>query len=216
MSQMLDLPARQMLNEFGKGIGMPGSGSVAVISAMSGVQMLISVCKLTIGKERYAAVHSEMAEIQKELERVYLPRLEKILYADAATVKEMLRYRILRDKETEPAKKQEYKQLAYAQLEKATDTMIDLCSVCLEIIPMALHAYEIGLKSARGDSGVVLSNLLSGASSGLYMTLINIKDAKNGSWTIAKRAEVETFFGRLHEYQYIFSGRLAAMYNKAW
>lgn len=213
MPQLIDMPAKEMLELFGKGIGMPGSGCVAAFSALSGVHLLVSVCKLTTSKERYASVHEDIARIQSELENIYIPRLAAVMDDDAAAVKEMLRYRILRDKETDDAEKEEYRQQAIEQLKRATDTMTDLCGTCLDIIPMALEVYDIGLKSARGDTAVVLSNLLSAAASGLYTVLINVKNAKGGDWAAATRAETETFFGRLHEYQYIFSGRLAGMYN---
>ncbi|HEY9177181.1 MAG TPA: cyclodeaminase/cyclohydrolase family protein [Flavipsychrobacter sp.] len=215
MSYLLDLPAKQMLEVFSKGIGMPGSGCVAAFSALSGVHLLVSVCKLTTTKERYKDVHEEIARIQAELENTYIPRLAAIVDEDAAAVKEMLRYRILRDKETDEAKQEEYRQQATEQLKRATATMMDLCSTCLDIVPMVLEVYDVGLKSARGDTAVVFSNLLSGAASGLYTVLINIKHAKGSDWATATRAETETFFGRLHEYQYIFSGRLAAMYNNS-
>lgn len=215
MSYLLDLPAKQMLEVFSKGIGMPGSGCVAAFSALSGVHLLVSVCKLTTTKDRYKDVHEEIARIQAELENTYIPRLTTVIDEDAAAVKEMLRYRILRDKETDEAKQQEYRQQAMEQLKRATDTMMELCSTCLDIVPMALEVYDIGLKSAKGDTAVVLSHLLSGAASGLYTVLINVKNAKGADWATATRAETETFFGRLHEYQYIFSGRLAAMYNNS-
>lgn len=214
MDNLLDMPARHMLDEFGKGIGMPGSGPVAIVSTMSGLHLLVSICKLTLNKEKYHWVHQEMRDIEKSILEEYLPRLDKIMHEDADTVKNMVRMRILRDKETDPQKKQEYRTQALQHLEKATDTMIELCSICLDIIPMALHTYQVGLKSAQGDSVVALSNLLSGASSGLYMVLCNMQTGKNCQWANSKRAIVETFFGRLHEYQYIFSGRLASLYNK--
>lgn len=215
MSSLLDKPATEMLNTFSKGIGMPGSGCVAALSALSAAHLLVSVCKLTTTKERYKEVHDEMAQIQEALETKYIPRLATIIDDDAAAVKEMLRYRIQRDKETDELKKDELQQKAQEGLKNATDTMISLCATCLDIIPMALEVYNIGLKSAKGDTAVVLSNLLSGAASGLYTVLINIKTAKEQEWTVALKPGIETFFGRLHEYQYIFNGKLETLYNKA-
>lgn len=213
MKNLLEMTGREMLAEFGKGKGMTGSGAVTVMSAMSGAELLISVCKLTCSKERYADFHDEIADIQQILQTHYLPELEKIMKLDLLAVSQMLKYRIQRDKEADPAKKKEYKELANEQLENATDTMMDFCRLCLDIIPMALQVYRVGLKSAQGDSGVALSSLLSCAGSGLFTALINIQNAKGAEWTNTKRTEVETFFGRLQEYQHILSGKLARMYN---
>lgn len=213
MADILDKKGREMLSEFGKGKGMTGSGAAIVLSAMSGAQLLISVCKLTCSKERYTDVHDEIADIQQILQTHYLPELEKMMVLDMEAVAEMLKYRIQRDKETDKVKKEEYDKQAKALLENATNTMMDFCRLCLDIIPMALQVYRIGLKSAQGDSGVALNSLLSCAGSGLFTALINIQNAKAASWTNSKRSEVETFFGRLHEYQYIVNGKLARMYN---
>lgn len=213
MSQMLDLTGKQILSEFGKGIGMPGSGSVAALSVLSATQLLISVCKLTLNKAKYNNVHAEISEIQTQLLN-HLPKLERILNDDGAAVKNMVHYRVLRDKETDPAKKKELALRATNELEKATDTTIELCDTCLEIIPLGLQVFRVGQQSAKGDSAVAVNTLLSGAFSGLYMTLLNIELAKNATWTASKRSNLEKFFGRLHEYQYILSGKLAALYNK--
>ncbi len=215
MSFLLDKPATELLNTFSKGIGMPGSGCVAALSALSATHLLVSVCKLTTTKERYREVHGEISRVQEALETKYIPRLAAIVDEDAGAVKEMLRYRIQRDKETDEQKKNELQQKADEGLKNATDTMIGLCATCLDIIPMALEVYNIGLKSAKGDTAVVLSNLLSGASSGLYTVLINIKTAKEQEWTASLKTEIETFFGRLHEYQHIFNGKLETLYNKS-
>src|SRR5690606_29946199 len=98
-----------------------------------------------------------------------------------------LRQRIKRDKETDPVKKEEYRLQAMHELEIATATVIDLCDTCLNIIPMALQLYKVGLKSAQGDSAVALNTLLCGASSGLFTSLINIRLAKGSSWVTARR-----------------------------
>lgn len=216
MNKILDNTTRDLLNQFGKGQGMTGAGSIAALSALSGTQMLVSVCKLTTGKERYAEAQADVKEIQEQLENVYIPRLESILEDDIAVVKDMLRLRIQRDKETDEMKKQELKIQAQQALVQATDSMLSLTETCIDIIPMALHIYRRGLKSAQGDSGIALSNLLSAASSGLYATLKNIQSSKDKEWAASRYEKVETFYGRLHEYHHIFTGRLESIFKTAF
>lgn len=211
---MIDMPVKELLAEFGKGKGMPGSGGATILSAMAGIQLLVSVCKLTRDKERYSDFHEDMAAIQSTLETKYLPLLAQLMEEDRQAVHDMLRQRILRDKVTDPDKKREHKEKAIAQLQTATDSMLTFCRICLDIIPMALQVYRDGQKSAKGDTIVALSNLLSGASSGLFTALVNIQNAHEASWVDMKRSETEIYFGRLHEYQYIFNGKLAAAYNQ--
>ena len=210
----LQLSTEELLHAFGKGIGMTGAGSVAALSALSASQMLVSVCKLTLLKDTYKAQHEEAGNIRQQLENDFLPQLQSIFNKDSEIVGRMLKYRIQRDKAEDDALKAEYSLLAMAELEKATDNMMELCRICLDIIPRALYLYNSGLKSARGDSGVALSNLLSAGYSGLYTALVNIQSAKKIAWTAAKNDDIETYFGRLHEYQYIFFGKLTSIYNK--
>lgn len=214
MTHLLDMPVKDLLKEFGKGKGMTGAGASVALGAIAATQILVSVCKLTSGKETYAAAHEPLAGIQQKLEAKYIPVLEAIMQADAAAVENMLRMRLARDNEPDEAKKEALKQQAEKMLEGATATMLKLCNTCIDIIPLCMEIYDIGLKSAKGDTGMAFSSLLSAASSGLYATLINIKSAKGATWTVGLRDQVQTCFGRLHEYQYIFSGRLAAIYNE--
>lgn len=211
---MLDMPTRDLLNEFSKGIGMTGSGAVTVLSAISGVHLLVSVCKLTRNKKKYEDVHEEVKQIQEQLQDIYLPRLETLMEEDIAVVRAMLGHRVRRDKAADDKQKAEHKKKADALLKDATDSVMEFCRICLEIIPKALYVYKNGLKSAQGDTAAVLSIMLSGASSALYAVLVNIKAAKGADWTAERRAEAEVYFGRLPEYQYIFSGKLATLYNK--
>lgn len=213
MSHLLDKPAREMLAEFGKGAGMKGAGATVALNAIAATQILISICKLTSSKEKYISAHATMKETQQVLENKYLPRLERTMQADATTVENMLRLRMLRDSETDPEKKQALKLQAAATLEGATVTMITLCTDCLEIIPLALEMHQIALKSAQGDTIMALNSLLAAATSGLYASLKNIQASKNAEWVLEKREIVTISFGRLHEYQYILSGKLAALYN---
>ena len=183
---MLDLTTRDLLNKFGKGAGMTGAGASAALGAIAATQILVSVCKLTTAKEKYAAVQEPIVEIQEQLENKYLAMLEGIMQADAATIENMLRLRSLRDAETDTDKKENLKQ----------------------------QAHDTGLKSAQGDAAMAFSSLLSSASSGLYACLLNIQAAKDAAWTAHVQEQVHTCYGRLHEYQHIFSGRLEALYNK--
>lgn len=212
----LDKSTRDLLNEFGKGIGMTGGGSIAALSAMSGVQVLLSVCKLTAGREQYVNIQPDIQEIHQKLQDTYLPRLEAILDADIAAVKNMLRLRMQRDKETAAGQKEELKEQAQDALHIATGTMLELSETCIEIMPMALFLYSRALKSAQGDSGMALSSLLSAASSGLYAALKNIQASKDYDWRISKKEHTETLMGRLHEYNNIFSARLESIFAKAF
>jgi formiminotetrahydrofolate cyclodeaminase len=105
MTHLLDMPAKELLKEFGKGKGMTGAGASVALGAIAATQILVSVCKLTAGKETYATAHAPLADIQQKLEAKYIPVLEAIMQADAVAVENMLRLRLARDNEPDEAKK---------------------------------------------------------------------------------------------------------------
>jgi hypothetical protein len=48
----------------------------------------------------------------------------------------------------------------------------------------------------------------------LCTALINIQSAKSSNWAEGKQRELEAFFGRLHEYQSIFTENVTTIYNQ--
>lgn len=215
-NNLLQLPVTDMLEELGKGKGMPGSGCVSAFTAISGTQLLLSVCKLTVEKEKYVAVHDEIMKIKEELEDEFIPKLMDICGNDISIVEKMFHVRHLRDVEEDKGKKEEYKLSAAANLRMATESVADLCGTCIDIIPRALFVYDKGLVTAKGDTAVVISNLIAAVSGALYMTVINLNVSKDTDWVHDMHSEIETYFGRLKEYHHTFNGRLNGLYNRTF
>lgn len=214
--KLLDMTVGELMSEIGKGKGMTGSGAVAALSAIAASELLVSICKLTLNKDSYTDVHADMNDILDKLENTRLPLLRKVLSDDARIVSDMVLSRIKRDKETDLDLKERYKQESLDMLEEATDSVLDLCDVTMEVIPMGLFISKVGLKSASVDATVAVNTLIGAASSALYMVLSNLKASKNQVWVEGKHSEVELYFGRLHEYQSILNNRLAMLYTKTW
>lgn len=201
--QLTDKTLSTVLKEFGMGQGMPGSGCVAALSAISAAELLASVCKLTLDKKSYHAVYNEVSTILLALEQNYIPKLNALMQGDIELVDEMFRLRALRDNEQDPEQKEAYRKQASAQLRKATTSTIQLCDTSLQLLPHAIYIYDNGLKSARGDTGVVICNLAGTASGALYMSLLNLKAGKNAEWVKQERATLDPLlkqYGKYNEY----------------
>ncbi len=214
--KLLDMTVGELMSEIGKGKGMTGSGAVSVLSAISASELLVSICKLTLEKNKYSDVHKDMREMLDRLENSRLPLLREILDGDVRIVSEMVLARIKRNKEKDEDLKSKYTQEAWSMLEEATDSVLDLCDAAIEVIPMGLYISKVGVKSARADATVAVNTLISTVSSGLFMALSNLKASNNTEWVDGKHSELEVYFGRLHEYQSILNNRLANLYNNTW
>jgi formiminotetrahydrofolate cyclodeaminase len=79
----IDLPTAELLQEFGKGKCVPGSGSAAALQGLLSARLLQTVIKITLKKEEYAEWHSQFIEIQTKIENTSLPDLERLLQDDS-------------------------------------------------------------------------------------------------------------------------------------
>lgn len=210
---MLQMSADDLLKKIGSGRDMPGSGSVVALVALSNIELLVSVCKLTIGKKSPAKLDKEIAVIEKELLEAFVPQIHAMLNKDMSIVKEMVGYRVKRDNANSDEEREKYSRKADDLLKQAAISMLDLCSICIDIMPRTLHLYKTGLRSLEGECAVVLSNMISSVSGALYMALLNVKKVEDVIWVKEHTKDVEKYFGRLQEYKYVFNGKLAHLYN---
>lgn len=187
----LELPTNELLDKFGKGSHIPGSGSAAVLSALVAVELLRTVCKLTKTKETYSEVHPQMDYINEQLENEFKPKLIDLFYKDSTEFGKVSEKRILRDKTRDEKLKDKYGREAAEQLRLATEIPIDTCNTCFKLVDFAFAIFDNGYKATRGDAGVAISNLLAAISGTLFVVLLNIKVARKSSWTEKKRKEAE-------------------------
>jgi formiminotetrahydrofolate cyclodeaminase len=76
-------------------------------------------------------------------------------------------------------------------MKEATEIPLKISRTCLSLIDYGFVIFDKGFQSARGDSGVAISNLLSAISGSLFVTLLNIKTRRNSQWIEKLREEAE-------------------------
>jgi formiminotetrahydrofolate cyclodeaminase len=191
IEKFLELPTSKLLEEFGKGSHVPGSGSAAALSSLIGIELLKTVCKLTQSKPAYKEHHTQMAYIQKELEEKYKPKIVQIFYDDSTEFAKASEFRILRDNEKDQKQKNKYGRQAVDQLKIATEIPIELCELNFKLIEYALSIFDNGYRATRGDAGLAISNFLSSISGTLFIVLLNIRVSQKSKWTEEKRIQAE-------------------------
>lgn len=187
----LELPTTELLEKFGSGRHVPGSGSAAALSALISIELLKTVCILTKSKKSYSEVHDQMDYIKEQLEQVYKPKFIELFYKDSIEFARVSEKRTLRDLEQNSKLKEKYRREAVEQLKIATEIPIEMCNNCFKLMEFAMAIFDNGYKATRGDAGVAISNLLASISGTLFVVLLNIKVARKSLWTESKRKEAE-------------------------
>lgn len=197
----LELPTKQLLEAYGAGSHIPGSGSASALSALFGIELLKTVCILTCRKEAYKEVHSKLQYIQIRLETEFKPRLTELFRQDIEAFNLVSKLRVQRDQAIDSKERDRFRKLALEAQKKATEIPIQICSTCLEILPLAFAIFEEGFKSARGDSGVGISNLLSAISGGLFVIFLNLVSYRKSQWRDETKRRAEELASQLSAFQ---------------
>ena len=190
--EYLRLPTSTLLEKFGEGSHIPGSGSASALSALLAIELMITVCKLTTTKENYRNVRDELQYMQSQLEVLHKPKLKELFIKDIEVFDVVSKIRKRRDRETDPKIKTLLTRQATDRLKEATDIPIEICRQSLTLTAFAFSIFDKGFQSAQGDSGVAISNLLSAISGSLFVTLLNLKTARKSKWTEDLRKTTES------------------------
>lgn len=191
----LDLPAIELLKKFGEGSHVPGSGSAAAFSGLLGVELMNTVCKLTLTREeeKYVKVRREF-EIMLGIINEKRDELIQLFQEDARCFNQVSILRSERDELKKKGKIKEAEKVARQEnemMKEATEIPLKISRTCLTLVEYAFVIFDKGFQSARGDSGVAISNLLSAISGSLFVTLLNIKTRRTSQWTEKLREDAE-------------------------
>lgn len=213
----LELPTSHLLEEFGKGNHIPGSGSASTLSALIGIEMMRTVIKLTLGKPEYTSQHEQFKYILNDIDESYKPRLVELFNADVSEFHKVSYHRRQRDLEKGKGNLSESKRhadLANQQLRICTDIPLAVSRESLKLLEYAFSVFDSGFKSARGDSGVAISNILASISGSLFVSFLNLKSFRKSSWKEEKMSEAVDLASKFTELQRQSYKRVIDLYNE--
>lgn len=215
----LTLPTHELLEKFGEGRHIPGSGSAAAFSGLLAVELMKTVCKLTINRpeEKYIAVRREFSIILELLEKETKPKLLELFQKDISVFNEVSQFRIQRNQAKEKNDEKEERRLsrlANERLKDATEIPLEIAKTCLGMVDYGFVIFDRGFQSARGDSGVAISNLLSAVSGSLFVTLINIRTGRKSLWIEKLREEAENIGNNYNTKQKLALSKVFELYKE--
>jgi formiminotetrahydrofolate cyclodeaminase len=128
----------------------PGGGSVSASVGALGAALVSMVCNLTLGKEKFAAVGEEVAELVAQSEQLR-DELIVLLQNDTTAYNGVIAaYKLPKDTDEEQAARRAAVQKG---LIHAADVPLDICRAALRVCRLAKTAAEVGNPAAVTDAG---------------------------------------------------------------
>lgn len=210
----LALPTRDLLDSYGAGSHIPGSGSAAVLSAMIAVEMMRTVIKLTLKKPSYQSQRSSLEFLLNDLEQRTKPRLIELFRLDIDLFNDVSTFRLQRDSSETEAQQRHWDKVQRDTLEEATKVPIEVAEIAIGLMPNAFYLFDEGYRAVRGDSGVAVSNLLSAISGALFIIFLNLRSFQGGNWLMETRNRALELSSQYRRLQGEAFERVLRLYNE--
>lgn len=215
--KLLDLSASELLEKFGAGEHKPGSGSAAAYLGILSCQLIRTVISLTKDPKRskiYGAHVPALMEIEEKVEYEILPRLEEIFQKDSEIFDQVIKLRRKRDDATDPYDTQSFERESLEFQIPATEIPLEIATICVELARFGITVFDLGFRSARGDSGVAINAALSAVSGSLSIIELNLLSFHDDEWTRQIRESRDEIVSELEELRAGMEERLAGQRNQ--
>lgn len=177
----------------------PGGGSVAALVGALGAALVTMVTDLTLGKEKYAAVQADMAEIKQQSEKLRA-RLQELVSLDAmAYAKVAAAMKLPKDDAQQKAERNTQMQAA---LKGACEVPLEIAETAAEVARLSLPAAEKGNANAVSDAAVAVVLADAAAHSAALNVKINVSWIEDREFTRERWARIEMVLsetGRLRD-----------------
>ena len=166
----------------------PGGGSAAALAGALSAALVSMVCRLTLGREKFAAVEAEMQQTLQRAERLrerLTPAVDDDAQAYAAVV---AAYKLPRGS---AAEKQARSAAIQTALQEATRVPLSVAGDCAELLDLACFVAEEGNPNAASDGRVAALLAEAGLRGALHNVQINLPGLKDAAFVEHIRSEVE-------------------------
>jgi len=178
--QLLSLPTSELLDKFGSGGHKPGSGSGAALVGILSCKFLETVVTLSRGRSGYENHTPRYEYILGQIKQRVEPRLSKIVDEDSIQFGRVIQARRRRDAAKE---NRQLREIALQELRQSTELPLEIARLSVDLARFGIEIFDVGFRSARGDSGLGISAAISAASSGLFIAYLNLRSFRRGQRT---------------------------------
>ena len=161
----------EFLEALAAGTAAPGGGSAAAYAGAMGAALVAMVCRLTIGKKKYAQVESEMQSILQEAETLRASLTQAIQDDTAAFENVMAAFRLPKDAPEQVTLRQEAIEAATLV---AAEVPLQVARNALRILELAVRVISVGNINAISDGASAAALARAAISSAGYNVRINV------------------------------------------
>jgi len=178
----LTLKLDDLLQKYGEGRHIPGSGSAAALQGLLAARLVATVAKISLKREVSPANARQFRYIDHQIATVHLPILSKLFDDDIRVFDEVYRLRMSRDATTDPRRRKNIVSQERRRLQSATMIPAEIADHCLRIAAHGLFVYRHGYRAVRGDSGAAISSACAGSLSAAFVIGLNLTRFRSGAW----------------------------------
>jgi formiminotetrahydrofolate cyclodeaminase len=147
---MKKLPVESFLDLLAAAQPTPGGGSAAALMGAMSAALISMDARLTVSKDKYAGDHEEMAALLEESEALREQLTETMQQDIKAYGKVMAAYA----QPGQGAAREVRNADIQAALKEATEVPLACIKLCLQLLPLARRAIQIGNVNVVADAGV--------------------------------------------------------------
>ncbi|MCX7852361.1 MAG: cyclodeaminase/cyclohydrolase family protein [Caldilineales bacterium] len=180
---------RGFLDDLADGTATPGGGAVAALNGAQAAALVSMVCRLTLGRKKYAAVAET---IQGLLDRAEILRghLLDLLDRDIRAYDDvMAAYRLPKDTEAQARARDEAIQQA---LREATLTPLATMAACVEVLEMCPTLLAHGNPNAASDAAAAAACAFAGLEIAADNVRINLPSITDAAFVTACTDKLQT------------------------
>lgn len=216
--ELLKIVTGELLEQFGSGKEIPGSGSAAAFQGMLSSKLLITVISLTKGKTKYSSFVPALVSMNKEIQSRIYPNLCRLFQEDSDHFEKTISSRKERDRafSDNPISHNNLSKKALSELKTAIDIPLEIGKLCAELVVMADFVFDNGFQAVRGDSHVALSTALSGLSGCLSIIQLNLTSFGSNEqlWIEEKFEEINKLKLKFKELNLLVTAKLEILENE--
>jgi len=194
---LTSLSVTNFLDEIASISPAPGGGSVSALAASLGAALTSMVCRLIIGKRKYADVQLEMEKVLKQSEELRA-KFSAIIDEDTeAFNKVMAAYGLPKDTE-----EQKMKRTAEIQKAMKTATLVPLrlMELCLEAVKLVKVVVEQGNQNSISDAGVAALMLQAGCEGAALNVKINLDSLADAHFVDQTKTKLQQYRTSLNNF----------------
>lgn len=196
----------EFLDELASSSPAPGGGSVAALSGALGTALTSMVCRLTIGKKKYADVRQEMEAALRRSEALRASFSELIERDTEAFNAVMQAFAMPKETESEKLARSSAIQVA---TKRATLIPLRVMELCTEALSPAKIVAEKGNVNSISDAGVAALMLQAACSGAAFNVRINLATLEDKAFVEETSEKLRKILGEVER----LSGEVLALTN---